>query len=134
MTWMSTKMQTSKKLIKTSTKINPFESNSNNQMSLKNNSMTKQQQPQQPPKQPKVAKPRPNPCPDMNNLTDEQRLRMKRQVIKREYNRMKTIAESIDRKNKLIKLLMREKKSLDLQYQTALDMFLLNASQIDFNF
>lgn len=96
--------------------------------------MTKQHQPQQPPKQPKVAKPRPNPCPDMNNLTDEQRLRMKRQVIKREYNRMKTIAESIDRKNKLIKLLMREKKSLDLQYQTALDIFLLNASQIDFNF
>lgn len=134
MTWMSTKMQTSKKLIKTSTKINLFESNSNNQMSLKNNSMTKQQQPQQPPKQPKVAKPRPNTCPDMNNLTDEQRLRMKRQVIKREYNRMKTIAESIDRKNKLIKLLMREKKSLDLQYQTALDIFLLNASQIDFNF
>lgn len=134
MTWMSTKMQTSKKLIKTSTKINLFESNSNTQMSLKNNSMTKQHQPQQPPKQPKVAKPRPNPCPDMNNLTDEQRLRMKRQVIKREYNRMKTIAESIDRKNKLIKLLMREKKSLDLQYQTALDIFLLNASQIDFNF
>lgn len=90
--------------------------------------MTKQRQSQQP------QQPRPNPCPDMNNLTDAQRLRMKRQVIKREYNRMKTISESIDRKTKLIKLLMREKKSLELQYQTALDIFLLNASQIDFNF
>lgn len=127
MTWMSKNMQTSKKLIRTSTKLHLFESNSNTQMTLKNNKMTKQpQQPKQPRRQPAAANP--------NDLTDEQKLRLKRYAIKKAYNRMKATQESIDRKVKLIKLLTREKQSLQLQYQDALDIFLINASQIDFNF
>ena len=109
-----------------SIKLHLFDSNSNTQMTLKNNKMTKQQQPKQPRKQPTVTNP--------NELTNEQKLRLKRYAIKKAYNRMKATQESIDRKVKLIKLLTREKQSLELQYKDALDIFLINASQIDFNF